>query len=145
MMYILVLINASVLINAPCFFSLIDFIKTSMNSCFLLWIRYHFQVESTVNPIALRKAKIACNFGLSECNRVRGKNFCPLRVDPTSKGGKNGRFASCESIIITLILFIRGILPLDSKQHPPFARCNSPRLPRPPEAFKRVNMVCEFK
>ena len=23
-----------------------------------------------VNPIALRKAKIACNFGLSECNRV---------------------------------------------------------------------------
>ena len=23
------------------------------------------------NPIALRKAKIACNFGLSECNRVK--------------------------------------------------------------------------
>ena len=23
------------------------------------------------NPIALRKAKIVCNFGLSECNRVR--------------------------------------------------------------------------
>ena len=27
------------------------------------------QVE--VNPIALRKAKIVCNFGLSECNRVK--------------------------------------------------------------------------
>ena len=25
----------------------------------------------TFNPIALRKAKIVCNFGLSECNRVK--------------------------------------------------------------------------
>ena len=25
---------------------------------------------SAFNPIALRKAKIVCNFGLSECNRV---------------------------------------------------------------------------
>ena len=24
-----------------------------------------------INPIALRKAKIVCNFGLSECNRVK--------------------------------------------------------------------------
>ena len=24
-----------------------------------------------VNPIALRKAKIACNFGLSQCSRVK--------------------------------------------------------------------------
>ena len=24
-----------------------------------------------LNPIALRKTKIACNFGLSECNRVK--------------------------------------------------------------------------
>ena len=24
-----------------------------------------------VNPVALRKAKIACNFGLSECHRVK--------------------------------------------------------------------------
>ena len=23
------------------------------------------------NPIALRKAKIVCNFGLSECNRIK--------------------------------------------------------------------------
>ena len=26
-----------------------------------------------VNPIALRKAKIVCNFGLSECNRVNDR------------------------------------------------------------------------
>ena len=26
-----------------------------------------------LNPIALRKAKIVCNFGLSECNRVKTK------------------------------------------------------------------------
>ena len=27
---------------------------------------------SCFNPTALRKAKIVCNFGLSECNRVTG-------------------------------------------------------------------------
>ena len=27
------------------------------------------------NPIALRKAKIVYNFGLSECNRVKKKDF----------------------------------------------------------------------
>ena len=26
---------------------------------------------SMFNPVALRKAKIVCNFGLSECNRVK--------------------------------------------------------------------------
>ena len=26
-----------------------------------------------INPTALRKAKIVCNFGLSECNRVNDK------------------------------------------------------------------------
>ena len=25
-----------------------------------------------INPFALRKAKIVCNFGLSECNRFKG-------------------------------------------------------------------------
>ena len=29
-----------------------------------------YKVESTFNPIALRKAKLVYNFGLSECNRV---------------------------------------------------------------------------
>ena len=28
-------------------------------------------VKSLFNPIVLRKAKFACNFGLSECNRVK--------------------------------------------------------------------------
>ena len=30
---------------------------------------------SSFNPIALRKAKIVCNFGLSECNRIKEQNF----------------------------------------------------------------------
>ena len=29
-------------------------------------------IKSHFNPIALRKDKIVCNFGLSECNRVKG-------------------------------------------------------------------------
>ena len=28
-------------------------------------------LSQSFNPIALRKAKIVCNFGLSECNRVK--------------------------------------------------------------------------
>ena len=33
-------------------------------------------VTQEFNPIALRKAKIVCNFGLSECNRViKNYNF----------------------------------------------------------------------
>ena len=39
--------------------------------------------ESTIcfsfNPIALRKAKIVCNFGLSECNWVHDKEKNPLK------------------------------------------------------------------
>ena len=34
-------------------------------------------IADSINPIALRKAKIVCNFGLSECNRVKG---CALLV-----------------------------------------------------------------
>ena len=34
--------------------------------------------EFTLNPIALRKAKIVYNFGLSECSRVKGKNMLAL-------------------------------------------------------------------
>ena len=47
-----------------------------------------FLIGVNFNPIELRKAKIVCNFGLSECNRVKGQNlfyrskFYPLiRVD----------------------------------------------------------------
>ena len=38
-----------------------------------LTIFVQFQIifyEKILNPIALRKTKIACNFDLSECNRV---------------------------------------------------------------------------
>ena len=35
-----------------------------------------FRMGTTLNPIALRKAKIVCNFGLSGCNRV--KEIVPL-------------------------------------------------------------------
>ena len=31
-------------------------------------------VDNHINPIALRKAETVCNFGLSECNRVKAEN-----------------------------------------------------------------------
>ena len=59
-----------------------------------------------INPIVLRKAKIICNFGLSECNRVKltyepngsgeleKKNGVPWRMTKN----KYGRVASPESV-----------------------------------------------
>ena len=46
-----------------------------------------FAIKSTnlnqaLNPVALRKAKILCNFGLSECNRV--KVVCRTHLSNTS-------------------------------------------------------------
>ena len=35
------------------------------------------QPTNQLNPIALKKAKIVYNFGLSECNRVKGNNLLP--------------------------------------------------------------------
>ena len=35
-----------------------------------IWSNMKQQISYLVNPIALRKAKIVYNFGLSECNRV---------------------------------------------------------------------------
>ena len=35
--------------------------------------------ENSINPTALRKAKIVYNFGHSECNRVKGTNRNPLK------------------------------------------------------------------
>ena len=52
------------------------------------------------NPVALRKAKIAYNFGLSECNRVKSrplflKDFvakgCKQEVSEVGTLGKNDR------------------------------------------------------
>ena len=41
------------------------------------------------NPIVLRKAKIACNFGLSECNRVKvAKNSRPNSLQEKKKNKK---------------------------------------------------------
>ena len=34
-----------------------------------------WRCTSLLSPIALRKAKIGYNFGLSECSRVKTKNF----------------------------------------------------------------------
>ena len=40
---------------------------------------FHWSPLGYINPIALRKAKIVCNFGLSECNRVK-LSFCAYTV-----------------------------------------------------------------
>ena len=41
------------------------------NSEILFLIAFLIGADSFLNPIALRKAKIVYNFGLSECNRVK--------------------------------------------------------------------------
>ena len=51
---------------------------------------------TSLNPIALRKAKIVHNFGLSECNRVK-------------KGGKKGR-VFC--IVFCMIVSMNGAIKL---------------------------------
>ena len=38
-----------------------------------------------INPIALRKAKIAYNFGLSECNRVKAELQIRGGIEDNSK------------------------------------------------------------
>ena len=45
---------------------------------------FFFLLNSTLNPIALKKTKIVYNFGLSECNRVKEINML-LRINPISK------------------------------------------------------------
>ena len=39
--------------------------------------------DEEINPTALRKAKIVCNFGLSECNRVKLVNLLPPCLMPS--------------------------------------------------------------
>ena len=55
------------------------------------------RVISFLNPIALRKAKIACNFGLSECNRVK-----ELTSIGKSCKNKNDGIVFPEGVIIHL-------------------------------------------
>ena len=57
---ILILIDALALINASASFS---------------------KKQYDINPIALSKTKIACNFGLSECNRVNIHEFLFTSLD----------------------------------------------------------------
>ena len=35
---------------------------------------FNFKALKLVKPIALKKAKIVCNFGLSECKRVKARD-----------------------------------------------------------------------
>ena len=42
-------------------------------------------IESSDNPITLRKAKIECNFGLSECNRVKASDPVDSKSDNLKK------------------------------------------------------------
>ena len=48
--------------------------------------KYISTYHTYLNPIALGKAKIVCNFGLSECNRVHHK--CDINELPQKKGTK---------------------------------------------------------
>ena len=41
----------------------------------------HRETGSWFNPIALRKAKIVCNFCLSECNRIKVTSESPEKGD----------------------------------------------------------------
>ena len=41
------------------------------SSVFIVYREKTMNMPSRINPIALRKAKIAYNFGLSECSRVK--------------------------------------------------------------------------
>ena len=55
------------------------------HTVFLLFFLFFFFLQSMCtslfvlfNPVALRKTKIECNFGLSECNRVKVQNGIAL-------------------------------------------------------------------
>ena len=63
---------------------------------------------TSFNPIALRKAKIVYNFGLSKCNRVKGNDLSPIerklfpfRLAPFKQGGSycHVRLTSLEETI----------------------------------------------
>ena len=45
----------------------------------------HLLNDISFNPVALRKTKIVCNFGRSECSRNKRKCF-PLRADAILEG-----------------------------------------------------------
>ena len=53
-------------------------------------------MRSSLNPIVLRKAKIIGNFGVSEFDRVKGKNYLEQLLNPFENGckDKSGRDAA---------------------------------------------------
>ena len=53
-----------------------------MTSVILPWTIEPIKMVSSLNHFALRKAKIVCNFGLSECNRVNRKSAASVAVLP---------------------------------------------------------------
>ena len=68
-----------------------------MTSCLFLCASKPFQKGQQFNPIALRKTKIAYNFGHSECIRVKE------RLDPIETEGKvHVKIASPESVSMQL-------------------------------------------
>ena len=65
--------------NGDTFFIIVSFLKgggllkkefSPLRQCSLRFFALRLGLIS-FNPVALRKAKIVCNFGLSECNRVK--------------------------------------------------------------------------
>ena len=44
--------------------------NTNIHNHFV-FLKYSMPLTFFINPIALRKPKIVCNFGLSECNKVK--------------------------------------------------------------------------
>ena len=62
------------------------------------------QRGSSLNPIATRKAKIVYNFGLSECNRVKG-NECNRVKGKNLANRFHGRFGCKRPVLEVIKLF----------------------------------------
>ena len=56
---------------------------------------FSFFCTFIVNPIALRKAKIVYNFGLSQCNRVKEANSLAARICAFTTLYKDGTEGTC--------------------------------------------------
>ena len=61
------------------------------------WCLCHVSIPFCINPFALRKAKIAYNFALSECNRVKLLDaflFVIVKVEKVGRG-----FLVCRQVV----------------------------------------------
>ena len=62
------------------------------------------EIGAVVNPIVLRKAKIAYNFGLSECNRVKGPKMKIAEIGNTVNPGNVPHLdLHCLSFILCIL------------------------------------------